>query len=318
MPFRETFDCLWCGRPWQVASPADLEGWAGLCPECLGRAGDNAFLAYRLRSGLSERSRAAGSVSDAGSPALAAAPGLAPGGVVSGEAGQGIGRGRRDEDIRAWFGALGRAWDDRYLRRGRYSRGPVRDLAWTMELDLVTGWLDRAPLRGDIVELAAGTGWWSPLLASKGDLSLHDVQDAVLDVARERLVAHGLRAHLHVRDAWAEPERVVDALFTGHWLSLVPDEHLPAFLGLARRWLRPGGTFAFIDRRGDPEAEAVDDPPLEGDLVPRRLPDGRWVRVPQVAREPDTLSVALRRAGFDPVEVTATPRFFVMGVARRP
>ena len=63
---------------------------------------------------------------------------------------------------------------------------------------------------GEIVELAAGTGWWSPLLASKGELSLYDAAPAPLDRARERLVAHRLRAHLHVRDAWAEPDRPVD------------------------------------------------------------------------------------------------------------
>ena len=28
MPFRESFDCLWCGRQYGVRDPADLEGWA--------------------------------------------------------------------------------------------------------------------------------------------------------------------------------------------------------------------------------------------------------------------------------------------------
>jgi demethylmenaquinone methyltransferase/2-methoxy-6-polyprenyl-1,4-benzoquinol methylase len=193
----------------------------------------------------------------------------------------------------------------------------VRDLAWQMELDAVTTWLDRLPLHGDLVELAAGTGWWSPLLAGKGELSLYDADESLLDVARRRLLAHGLRAHLHRRDAWAEPDRAVDALFAGHWLSLVPDGRLPGFLALAARWLRPGGSFAFIDRAGDPEAEAVDDPlPTDG-VVLRRLPDGSEVLVPQVARPPQALAGALESAGFREVGVTTTGRFFVMGSARR-
>jgi len=252
-----------------------------------------------------------------GLPGVPTAPGdpTAPG--VAGAARRAIDPSRLDAGIRDWFAALGAGWDDLYLRRGSYTRGPVRDLAWEMELDAVTQWLDRLPLRGTIVELAAGTGWWSPLLASKGELSLYDANEVVLDVARGRLVAHGLRAHLHARDAWAEPDRAVDAVFAGFWISLVPDDRLAAFLALVGRWLEPRGTFAFIDRLGDPEIDAVDDPaPVDG-LSRRRLPDGREVIIPVVARGPGVLAQALRDTGFASVALEQTGRFFVMGAARR-
>jgi ubiquinone/menaquinone biosynthesis C-methylase UbiE len=155
------------------------------------------------------------------------------------------------------------------------------------------------------------------LLAGKGELSLYDVNEGSLDVARRRLVAHGLRAHLHVRDAWDEPDRAVDAVFAGFWLSLLPSDRLEPFLRLAHRWLRPGGVFAFIDRKGDPEAEAVDEPAPEQGVVRRSLPDGRSLLVPQVVRAPDELAGALMAAGFASADVTETARFFVMGVARR-
>jgi hypothetical protein len=68
MPFRPSFDCLWCGAGHEVRSPDDLEGWAQLCPACVGRAGDNEFLRFRLRRALEARSadaraRASGSAS---------------------------------------------------------------------------------------------------------------------------------------------------------------------------------------------------------------------------------------------------------------
>ncbi len=126
----------------------------------------------------------------------------------------------------AYYQARAPEYDDWYLRRGRYERGPIHDAAWNAELDLAGRWLDELPIAGEIVELAAGTGWWSPLLASKGELSMYDGAPAPLDRARERLVAHRLRAHLHVRDAWAEPDRAVDAVFTGFWLSHVPRARL--------------------------------------------------------------------------------------------
>jgi hypothetical protein len=55
---RPTFDCLWCGRSWTTRSADDLEGWAKLCPDCLGKAGENAFLRFRLRDALAARSSA--------------------------------------------------------------------------------------------------------------------------------------------------------------------------------------------------------------------------------------------------------------------
>ena len=61
MPFRASFDCLWCGTAHACRGPDDLEGWAQLCPECVGKAGDNGFLRARLRQALTERGAATGS-----------------------------------------------------------------------------------------------------------------------------------------------------------------------------------------------------------------------------------------------------------------
>jgi ubiquinone/menaquinone biosynthesis C-methylase UbiE len=217
------------------------------------------------------------------------------------------------DDLVAYYAARAPEYDDWYLRRGRYSHGPVHDAAWNAELDAAGRWLDGQPLAGEIVELAAGTGWWSPLLAAKGNLALYDAAEAPLARARDRLLAHGLRAHLHVRDAWAEPDRQVDGLFAGFWLSHVPRERLGEFLGLARRWLKPGGTFAFIDSLPDPQSGASDHPPVTGELSVRRLADGREYRIVKVFYSPEELTGALRQAGFATPEVATTGRFFILG-----
>jgi SAM-dependent methyltransferase len=291
--FRETFDCLWCGRPWTVRGPNDIEGWAGLCGDCVGKAGDNEFLRFRLRTALAERSGSTAPKPSATEP-KAASP---------------------DDDLVAYYQARAPEYDDWYLRRGRYSHGPVHDAAWNAELDAAGRWLDGLPMRGDIVELAAGTGWWSPLLAEKGELTLYDAAGAPLERARERLLAHGLRAHLHVRDAWAEPERRVDALFAGFWLSHVPRGRLDEFLRLARQWLKPGGTFAFIDSLPDPQSGAGDHPPPVDDTSRRRLDDGREFRIVKVYYQPAQLQAGLLRAGFAAADVTTSGRFFLLGRA---
>ena len=309
MPFRSSFTCLWCGTSHVTRSGDDLEGWAQLCPTCIGKAGDNGFLRFRLRQALTERSAATRGGETVPPTATAVAeppeitgPAPAPAGL--------------DQAMVDYYEARAPEYDDWYLRRGRYARGAIHDAAWNAELDAAGRWLDGLPWSGEIVELAAGTGWWSPLLASRGELSLYDASPTALDKARERLVAHGLRAHLHVRDAWTEPDRVVDGLFVGFWLSHVPRERLAEFLAIGRRWLKPGGRIAFIDSVADPASGASDHPEPADDRAVRRLDDGREFTIVKVFYTPDDLAAAVRSAGFDDVDVTTTGRFFVLGSGR--
>src|SRR5262245_25224340 len=135
MPFRESFDCLWCGRAWSTRTGSDLEGWAGLCPDCLGRAQENPFLRFRLRSALAERAAdGSGTAKEpAGTVAVAERPA------------------DDDEQMKAYYAARAPEYDQWYLREGRYSRGPVLDLPWHRELDEVGQWLDALPIHGEIV-----------------------------------------------------------------------------------------------------------------------------------------------------------------------
>jgi len=275
--FHASFACLWCGRRHTTRTLNDLEGWAQLCPDCVGRAQDNEFLRFRLREGLRRRTQAA-DTSAAESQAL-----------------------------RDYYAARAPEYDEFYSAAGR---PPLEQAVFQADLDAATLWLDDLPISGEIVELAAGTGWWSPLLAQKGELSLYDVSDEVLTRARDRLLAHGLRAHIHIRDAWAEPDRQVDVVFCGGWLSHVRRQRLRDFLAIVHRWLKPGGLFAFVDEAGHPDYEQTDD-----EQQPRQLNDGRQFRIIKVFYEPGELQPALLAAGFASAEVTKTSRFFVLGRA---
>lgn len=300
---RTAFACLWCGRAWTVHGPDDLEGYAQLCPDCLGKAGDNPFLRFRLRAALEARAAA-----------KAPSPPSPPAAPVRPDEPTAI-----DREMIDYYDARAGEYDDWYLRRGRYAHGPIHDAVWNAELDAAGTWLDALPLAGRIVELAAGTGWWSPLLVGKGELWLSDTSPAALERARERLLAHGLRAHLHVRDAWAEPEGdPAGALFAGFWLSHVERDRTGEFLDLALRWLAPGGRLALIDSLPDPQSGAVDHASATGDRSVRRLADGRAFTIVKVFRTPDEVAAALRAAGFDDVAVTTTGRFFLLATAVRP
>jgi SAM-dependent methyltransferase len=288
-----SFTCLWCGTSHTPGAADSLEARAQLCPDCLGRAGDNPFLRFRLHRALESRASAGA----APAPRADGAPVPDPG---------------EADALRRYYEARAPEYDDWYLRRGRYERGPIHDAAWAAELDAAGRWLDGLPISGEILELAAGTGWWSTLLAAKGTLTATDAVGATLDLARERLLAHGLRAHLHVRDAWAEPDRQVDAVFAGFWISHVRGDQLPGFLRLVRRWLRPGGTFAVIDSLPDPASRAADHPAPSGGRSVRRVADGREFEIVKVYHDPAAVTRALLDAGFRDASAATTGRFFML------
>jgi SAM-dependent methyltransferase len=274
VPFRASFDCLWCGRPHRARGPDDLEGWAQLCPDCLGRAGDNGFLRFRLHRAIAERAAAA---RPATAP-LASDPSPSPSPPPD----------RTVDDEEDWL-----------LRRGRFAHGPIHDAAWAAELDAAGRWLDGLAIGGRIVELAPGSGWWTPLLATRGELTVLDTRAPALDRARERLVAHGLRAHLHTGDPWSTPEAApADAVVIAFRLGAVPPARLPALLGGVRGRLRSGGLLAVIEPLAEPRSDGLDGSPA-----------------PVVAVDPDTIRDALREAGFEGVDVVGTGRFFVLARA---
>jgi SAM-dependent methyltransferase len=309
-----TFDCLWCGRSWTTRSPDDLEGYARLCPDCLGKAGDNAFLRFRLREALEARAARTNPAVARDPAEREPEPAPAPDAAAAAEPSP------IEAEMVAYYAARAAEDDDWYLRRGRYSHGPIHDTAWNAELDAAGRWLDGLPMHGRIVEVAAGTGWWSPLLAQKGELWLFDANEATLARARDRLIAHGLRAHLHVRDAWAEPDGdPAGGLFAGFWISHVERSRTVEFLRLAARWLTPGGRIAIIDSLPDPRSGAADhDRVATDDRSVRRLADGREFSVIKVYRSPDELAEVLGDAGFVQVEVTTSGRFFLLATAVKP
>jgi len=145
---------------------------------------------------------------------------------------------------------------------------------------------------GDIVELEAGTGWWSRHLAAKGRLTVCDISPEMFGLARSRLQSVGLAADFEIRDNWAEPDRQVDGLFAGFWLSHVSRERLPALLSLVKRWLLPGGVFALLGSRRDQASGATDHQPPANDVQLRRLNNGRTFRVRKVYYSPAELEVA--------------------------
>jgi hypothetical protein len=302
-PFRATFDCLWCGTPWTTRGPDDLEGWAQLCSTCLGKAGSNPFLRVRLRSAIEARAAAGPSSASAAGPSgtratapgSTASPSAASADHVPAPAPARPAAPRRATSLPA--PAPTTFPDDWFMRRGEFARGALHDTAWEAELDVVTRWLDGQPLAGRIEEPAAGIGFFSPLIADKGELHASDPDGAALDRARDRLLAHRLRAHLHVADPWVVPPRPgepgADAVLAAFLLGRVRGAGLDTAAASLLARLRPGGRLASIELLPDPAGGPPD-------------------TIPWTWHAPGVVEASLRRAGFRALERTTTGRFFAL------
>jgi len=294
-PYRDRFDCLWCGTAWITRGPNDLEGLAQLCPACVGKAGDNPFLRGRLRRALAARAAATRSAIPAdvsGSHARPDRSSTAPAPPVARAAGA------KPAPRRPPPAAFP---DDWFLRRGAFERGAIHDTAWAAELDIVTRWVDGLGLHGRLVEPAAGVGFFSPLLADAGELYAFDPDADALDRARDRLAAHGVRAHLHPGDAWTTPvpdPGPADGVLAAFLLGRVRGAGLDAAIESLRDRLAPGGRLVVLDLLPDPDGGP---------------PPG----IPWTWHAPPTLEASLRRAGMAAVQVGTSGRFFLRATALR-
>ena len=136
---------------------------------------------------------------------------------------------------------------------------------------------------------ARASGFFSPLVAGKGELHVSDPDGAALDRARDRLLAHRLRAHLHVADPWVVPARPgepgADAVLAAFLLGRVRGAGLDTATASLLARLRPGGRLASIELLPDPAG-------------------GPPATIPWTWHDPDVVEASLRRAGFRGLERT--------------
>lgn len=152
-----------------------------------------------------------------------------------------------------------------------------------------------------VLELAAGTGWWTNVLAdTAASVTATDVNQAPLDVARARrtwppsvdfAVADALELH-PIRGEF-------DAAFAGFFWSHVPLAKIDPFLDRLMRRLLPGSLVVFADNRLVPgSVHPVARRDEQGNTYQRRqLPDGSSWEVLKNFPEPAELRTRLSRFG---------------------
>ena len=82
----------------------------------------------------------------------------------------------------AYYRARASEYDEWFLRQGRYDRGEAHKEQWFAEVaQLQKALADFGP-KGEVLELACGTGWWTENLISYAEtLTAVDASEEVLD-----------------------------------------------------------------------------------------------------------------------------------------
>src|ERR1700688_4522836 len=97
-----------------------------------------------------------------------------------------------DRDVlreqRDYYAARAAEYDDAYRSTGMFDRGADTNASWQAVFARVVSAFDQVPLDGDVVELAAGTGFWTERLVNRvRSLHVIDASAETFTINRARL-----------------------------------------------------------------------------------------------------------------------------------
>jgi demethylmenaquinone methyltransferase/2-methoxy-6-polyprenyl-1,4-benzoquinol methylase len=140
--------------------------------------------------------------------------------------------------MEAYYARRAREYESIYDKPERQA-----DLA-RMRVDIPGLFVDR-----EVLEIACGTGYWTPLIAAQADSVLAvDYNEETLEIARAKRYPRS-NVRFESADAYRLPEwqKRFTACYAGFWWSHVPLERLDGFLSSLEERLVPGALVAFMD-----------------------------------------------------------------------
>jgi SAM-dependent methyltransferase len=142
------------------------------------------------------------------------------------------------DSMRAYYAQRAAYYERVYLKPERQA-----------DLRAMQAWLPRWFGQRHVLELACGTGWWTPHGARDcASWLATDINDETMALARAKPLPPGL-VRFAAADAYAPAtiEGRFDAAFTGCWWSHVPLQRLRTWLDALHARLAPGAVVVMLD-----------------------------------------------------------------------
>ena len=210
-----------------------------------------------------------------------------------------------DQSMRDYYDQRSSEYDEWYLREGKFAGRPDAD-QWHAEVAQLRERVQQFG-HGRLLEIAAGTGWWTQHLARRAEVVALDYAPLMLQQTQLRLHKQNMTVQCVRGDAYTLPFGTAsfDGCFFGFWLSHVPLVRLPAFLVEVRRVVRRGGQAMIVDSApSTPEQQ----PNVEY-FHERILNDETCHQVLKIFHTPETLAATLTPLG-RALDTWTTGRFF--------
>lgn len=217
----------------------------------------------------------------------------------------------------AYYRARAQEYDQWFYRQGRYDMGDANNQQWFAEVEAVKADLTVFNPSGEVLELASGTGIWTEqLLRYSQQITCVDASPEMIAIHKAKLESPHIDYLQDDLFQW-RPAQQYDVVFFSFWLSHVPADKLVPFLKTVREALKPGGRVFMLDSQRTPLSTARNHVlPEQGDILERKLNDGRAFSIVKVFYSADKLQSAFNNAGLL-VDVRLTETFFIYALGRR-
>jgi demethylmenaquinone methyltransferase/2-methoxy-6-polyprenyl-1,4-benzoquinol methylase len=138
---------------------------------------------------------------------------------------------------------------DYYKRRAAYYERVYHKPERQDDLRAMEAWIATPFANRHVLEIACGTGWWTPFAARDAKSWLAtDLNPETMDVARAKPMPASVRFATVDAYTLAElGEQRFDAAFAGCWWSHVPLQRLPGWLDTLHARLDRGAHVVFLD-----------------------------------------------------------------------
>ena len=221
------------------------------------------------------------------------------------------------EETKEYYRQRASQFADWHRHTGPYEGGPALDQSYFQEAKILFDALQAENLRGNVLEIASGTGIWTEaVVRTASTLTALDSSKEMLEKCKTRLGTNPKLRYIIADFFEWPPDQEYDAVTFSFLISHVPASKLDEFVMKLSRCLKQGGRIFFVDQ----QTQAIKNETLEkpgGEIAWRTLENGRRFKVIKHFYSPEELEESFLAHGFD-IEIANTPTHFFYAYGVKP